>query len=97
MKIRAARDFRYSIARPEMNVFPLRLAKPAAVMAMIAVFSLSGCGRRGLPELPPEADAKQAIAPKGPEIAPYSEVVEPTRRPQKVIPPKDPFILDPLL
>lgn len=72
------------------------LLKPALLFALLALM-LTGCGRRGLPELPPEADARQAVSPKGPELAPYSDAVEPNRRLKRVIPPQEPFFLDPLL
>lgn len=73
-------------------------SRPLVLIGLVLVLGLGGCGRRG-PLEPPETAAKQQ--PAAPEAganlpgvpAPQSQ----SRRPPPITPPKEPFILDPLL
>ncbi len=61
-----------------------------ALIALIA-FGASGCGRRGALEPPPDPNAVAKTAdddPSHPQVH---------HKPKPVVPPKDPFVLDPLL
>ena len=59
-----------------------------ALIALIA-FSASGCGRRGALEPPPDPNAvAKADDPDHPQVH---------HKPPKIVPPKVPFVLDPLL
>ena len=64
----------------------------AGVIALIALiaFGADGCGRRGALEPPPDpnAVAKPDNDPAHPQVH---------HKPKPVQPPKDPFLLDPLL
>jgi predicted small lipoprotein YifL len=59
-----------------------------ALIALLA-FSASGCGRRGGLEPPPDANAvAKPDDPNHPQVH---------HKPTRIVPPKDPFLLDPLL
>ncbi len=70
-----------------------------AIAALAATIGMSACGRRG--NLEPSPDS--GISPReARELAKSAEdsqtdALEGTRRVRNVVPPKDPFILDPLL
>jgi len=71
---------------------PSRSRRGAAVaLALIAAALLAGCGRKGALEPPPEAGAVQQPQP--------ADTLHPqVRKPvPPITPPKEPFILDPLL
>jgi predicted small lipoprotein YifL len=71
------------------NVRSKTSAGALALVALIA-FGVSGCGRRGPLEPPPDpsAVAKPDDDPAHPQIH---------RKPRPIVPPKAPFVLDPLL
>jgi hypothetical protein len=61
------------------------------VLALVALIALgaSGCGRRGLPEPPPDPNAvAKPDDPNHPQVH---------HKPKPVEPPKEPFFLDPIL
>ena len=66
-----------------------------AAIALVAL-GLSGCGRRGNLEPPPGAAATQAPAPSQNAISGGLDGSK-AQKPQGISPPKEPFILDPLL
>ena len=57
---------------------------------LLAVLALSGCGRRGDLEAPPNPNAVQTPAPQKTEMSVH-------RANPKITPPKKDFVLDPLL
>ena len=59
--------------------------------ALLAAALVSGCGRKGPLEPPPDGNAVQQSAPSDPLHPQIRKPVPP------ITPPKDPFILDPLL
>lgn len=75
---------------------PIRLFHCAAAVCLIA---LSGCGRRGATEPPPEAgvSARAAREQAAQHEGVQTDPIENNRRVRGVVPPKDPFVLDPLL
>ena len=76
----------------ELSVLASRTSVRAALAALAMTVALSGCGRRGALEAPPD--------PSAPLAAPVDDGVQPIpRRPkqQPIKPPHDSFILDPLL
>jgi hypothetical protein len=68
-----------------------RLRTSAGALALLALIAVaaSGCGRRGLPEPPPDPNA--IVKPDDPA---HPQV---HHKPPKIVPPKRPFVLDPLL
>ena len=77
---------------------PTRFPRRAFLIAALALAGLSGCGRRGATEPPPEAGVDPRVArEKESSGGTAPETVENNRRVRGVVPPKDPFILDPLL
>ena len=71
----------------------------AAVAGAIGLIGLGGCGRRGNLE-PPEGSglsSRQTREPGRIVEGSQTETLEQTRRVGNIVPPKDPFILDPLL
>ena len=78
---------------------PSLLPRRAVLLASLALIGLAGCGRRGALEPPPEAGVDPRIAREktGRSGETPPETVENTRKVRGVVPPKDPFILDPLL
>ena len=70
------------------------MTRPAVmILALACALMLSGCGRRGALEAPPEA------RPAAVQTAPSKYSLDGGKREAetKVTPPNDPFILDPLL
>ena len=71
---------------------PAHTKVSAGALALVALIALgaSGCGRRGGLEPPPDpnAIAKPDDDPLHPQVH---------HKPPKIVPPKDPFVLDPLL
>ena len=78
---------------------PTRLPRRAVLLASLALIGLTGCGRRGALEPPPGAGVDPRLAREKPERAGETppETVENNRKVRGVVPPKDPFFLDPLL
>ena len=78
---------------------PIRLVRFAAVLGVITVTGLAGCGRRGNLEPDPESgiNARQAREATKVREQNQTERLEVNHRLRNVVPPKDPFILDPLL
>jgi len=73
----------------------MHLSRSAIVcfaLALVLAGALSGCGRRGGLELPPDAKPKKVV---GQPAAPVSQ--EPKRAFQKKNVPERPFILDGLI
>ena len=71
------------------------LVKTAALVAILGAcaVSLSGCGRRGRLEPPPDPSVAQPVA-EG------TSGIDPTKRRRRNVPievPKEPFFLDPIL
>jgi len=69
-----------------------RLARSAVacVFAMLVAMGCGGCGRRGALEPPPDPTAATTDANGQPKP-------QPQRRHVPIVPPKQPFILDPLV
>ena len=67
----------------------LTLKPRAALLTVAAALVLAGCGRRGDLEPPPNPNAVQTPANK--------HDMQPHRASQKIVPPTQPFVLDPLL
>ena len=68
-----------------------RSGRSASTLALIVVIALgaTGCGRRGPLEPPPDPNAvTKADDPAHPQFH---------HKPPEVVPPKEPFVLDPLL
>jgi predicted small lipoprotein YifL len=61
----------------------------ALALAALIAFAASGCGRRGPLEAPPDPSATAK-----PQDSAHMQV---HRQAPPIMPPKDPFILDPLL
>jgi predicted small lipoprotein YifL len=61
----------------------------ALALAVLIAFAASGCGRRGPLEPPPDPSATSK-----PDDSSHAQV---HRKAPAIAPPKDPFILDPLL
>ncbi len=77
----------------------IRLTRCAGVLTVVILAALAGCGRRGALEPPPEAgvSAHAAREPEESKDGAPPESVQNNRRVRGVVPPKDPFVLDPLL
>ena len=74
----------------------------AAVLGATLVFVLSACGRRGPLEAPPDGKAipgnpNEIAQPEAPEQNITSPLGRSQSRRTPIVPPKTPFILDPLL
>ena len=74
----------------------------AALAALVAAMGLSGCGRRGDLEPAPDSgvsarQARQQASQTNPAPATTIDGTKPAPRTGGVVPPKDPFVLDPLL
>ncbi len=67
----------------------LKLKPRAALLALAAALVLAGCGRRGDLEPPPDPRAVQTPS--------NNHNLDFNRTSQKITPPKQAFILDPLL
>ena len=77
---------------PDMSRIPSARRGGALALALIAAVHVSGCGRRGELEPPPSADAVQ------PAAQPVDPLHPQIRKPvAPITPPKQPFLLDPLL
>ena len=72
-------------------------SKPAlrTVVAALVALGLTACGRIGPLEPPPDANAPAKPAATTPEAAASPAIGKPKIPP--IVPPKQPFILDPLL
>ena len=70
-------------------MFPFSRARVALSVAA-CVLALSGCGRRGDLEPPPDPAAVQTPAPQKTDLSLH-------RTQRKIEPPKKDFVLDPLL
>lgn len=80
-------------------MFAPRLPRRALLIAALSLAGLSGCGRRGALEPPPEAGVDPRVVRENTQGSGETplETVENNRKVRGVVPPKDPFILDPLL
>ena len=67
----------------------------AAALAALVAFGAAACGRIGPLEPPPDANAPPKPAATTPEASAGSAIGKPKIPP--IVPPKQPFILDPLL
>lgn len=70
--------------------------KMALIVAGLALV-LAGCGRRGPLEAPPDTAAPKAEESAAPDGLTGVPTPGARRRAGPIVPPKDPFILDPLL
>ena len=70
---------------------PWALASRALVIATVAALALSGCGRRGALEPPPDPTAVKA-APADASVRPQVR-----SKPKPIVTPQGDFFLDPLL
>jgi len=79
-------------SRANINPTKIRSKTHASALVLIALiaFGAGACGRRGLPEAPPDpnAVAKPDDDPSHPQVH---------HKPKPVEPPKVPFFLDPIL
>ena len=67
----------------------------AAALAALVAFGAAACGRIGPLEPPPDANAPAKPAATSPEESAGAAIGKPKIPP--IMPPKQPFILDPLL
>jgi len=99
-RVRAGRFPRMIDREPEFRMRMSPLTRPFLLIGLVLVLGLGGCGRRG-PLEPPETAAKQqATQPATETGANLPGVPSPkgqSKRPPPITPPKEPFILDPLL
>jgi predicted small lipoprotein YifL len=68
-----------------------RLSKSAGALVLLTLIAIaaSGCGRRGQLEPPPDPNAiAKPDDPEHPQVH---------HKPPRIVPPKTPFVLDPLL
>ncbi len=65
------------------------------LVTLFVSLALGGCGRRGNLEPPPDARVGQSPSPG--LLRNQTEALEGDRMVRDITPPKDPFILDPLL
>jgi predicted small lipoprotein YifL len=82
---------RFVISRAEFHPVHARAKVSAGALALIALLTLgaSGCGRRGGLEPPPDPNAiAKPDDPNHPQVH---------HKAPRIVPPKDPFVLDPLL
>jgi hypothetical protein len=80
-----------SFAKTSSGKFRSKMSANALILIALIAFGASGCGRRGALEPPPDPNAvaaKPADDPAHPQVH---------RKPKPVEPPKDPFVLDPVL
>jgi predicted small lipoprotein YifL len=76
---------------PSAQTRPAKFSSKTSALVLIAIFafSVSGCGRAGRLEPPPDPNAvAKPDDPAHPQVH---------HKPPPIVPPKDPFFLDPIL
>ena len=69
----------------------------ATGLALATLTALNGCGRKGPLEPPPAASVPKPEAKPGDSPAVAPPTVKSTKKRIPIVPPKAPFVLDPIL